>query len=182
MSETLTPKQDAFCQRYLETGNASEAYRLSYDAEKMKPNTVNRAAFELLENSKIAARIGELKAAQLKRHNVTVERVLSEYAKLAFLDIRKAFDGEGNLKPVHDLDDDTAAAISGLEVEQLWEGRGSDRERVGTLRKIKLSDKRAALDSLAKYLKMFSDAPAVNVTVLSEGDKALLDAYAGKAD
>ena len=45
-----------------------------------------------------------------------VDRVLTEYAKLAFLDIRKAFDEDGNLKPIHELDDDTAAAI--------WNGGG----------------------------------------------------------
>lgn len=176
MTDTLTPKQEAFCQRYLETGNASEAYRLAYDAEKMKPETVNRAAFEVLENPKIAARIAELKARQLKRHDVTVDRVLAEYSKLAFLDIRKAFDADGNLKPVHELDDDTAAAIAGLEVEvkrvpgesdEDLEGQphgGALKRQHGTtarLHKIKLSDKRAALDSLARHLGMFVDKSEV---------------------
>jgi phage terminase small subunit len=161
MPDALTPKQEAFCQRYLETGNASEAYRLAYDAEKMKPETVNRSAFELLENPKIATRLAELKARQLKRHDVTIDRVLAEFAKLAFLDIRKAFDEDGNLKPVHELDDDTAAAIAGLEVEDLYEGRGESREHVGKLHKLKLSDKKGALDSLARHLGMFIDRSEV---------------------
>lgn len=37
----LTPKQETFCLAYIETGNASEAYRQAYDAENMKPDTVN---------------------------------------------------------------------------------------------------------------------------------------------
>ncbi|MBN9520201.1 terminase small subunit [bacterium] len=96
-----------------------------------------------------------MKAKHLKTHEVTIERVKQEYARLAFLDIRKAFDENGNLKLVHELDDDTAAAIAGLDVEELWEGRGEDRENIGRLRKIKLSDKRGALDSLATHLGMF---------------------------
>ena len=36
----LTPKQERFCQVYIETGNASEAYRAAYNAEKMKPESV----------------------------------------------------------------------------------------------------------------------------------------------
>lgn len=32
---SLTIKQEAFCQAYIETGNASEAYRTAYAADKM---------------------------------------------------------------------------------------------------------------------------------------------------
>ena len=65
----------------------------------------------------MALRVNELKELQLRRHQVTADRVIAELAKLAFLDIRKAFDEEGKLKPIHEIDDDTAAAIAGLEVE-----------------------------------------------------------------
>lgn len=194
----LTLKQEAAALAYIECGDKSEAYRRAYDTQNMKPETINRAAFELFDNPKITARVNELKAMHAKRHEVTVDRVLKEYARLAFLDIRKAFDESGNLKPIHELDDDTAAAISGLEVEvkrvageadEELEGQphgGSLRRQHGTtarLHKIKLSDKKGALDSLAKYLAMFSDtAVTVNVTnALPENDKALLSEYA-KAD
>lgn len=165
MSDGLTPKQDAFCQRYIETGNASQAYRLSYNAAKMKPETVNRTAKELLDNPKIAARLGVLKERLLEKHDVTFDRVVKEYARLAFLDIRRAFDEQGNLKPIHELDDDTAAAIAGLEVEvrraagdadEMLEGQphgGALKRQHGAaarLHKIKLADKKGALDSIAK--------------------------------
>ena len=57
---TLTVKQEKFCQSYIETGNASEAYRQAYSASKMKPETVNRTAKELLDHPKITARINTL--------------------------------------------------------------------------------------------------------------------------
>ncbi len=161
--KALTPKQEAFCLRYLETGNASEAYRRSYDIKSMKTETVNRTAKELLDNPKIAARLAHLSAKHLKKHEITVDRVLAEYSKLAFLDIRKAFDEEGKLKPIHDLDDDTAAAISGLEVETKVT-LGEDGQLQNRLHKIKLSDKRAALDSLAKHLGMFIERSEIKVT------------------
>lgn len=74
----LTPKQERFCQLYIELGNASEAYRQSYDAQKMKSESVNRRAFELLENSKISARIKALQAEHKARHCVTVDTLLLE--------------------------------------------------------------------------------------------------------
>ena len=62
MTTGLTPKQEAFARAYVETGNASEAYRKIYNASRMKPETVNRKAKELLDNGKITARVDELRA------------------------------------------------------------------------------------------------------------------------
>lgn len=74
----LTPKQEAFCQRYLESGNASEAYRQCYSAEKAKPETINRSAKELLDNPKIAARLEELRGVALAAHGVTIASLVAE--------------------------------------------------------------------------------------------------------
>ncbi len=74
----LTPKQEAFALAYVETGNASEAYRRAYNAEKMTAVSVNRKAKELLDNGKIAARVAELQAAHVERHKLTVDDLLAE--------------------------------------------------------------------------------------------------------
>ena len=63
------------------------------------------------------------------------------------------------------MDDATAAAICGVEAEDLYEGRGESREHVGRLHKIKLSDKKAALDSLAKHIGLLKDAQPGGVTL-----------------
>lgn len=79
MANKLTPKQENFCIEYIETGNASEAYRQAYDAENMKPETINRNAKALLDNNKIATRVEGLQAEHRERHNVTVDSLTSEY-------------------------------------------------------------------------------------------------------
>lgn len=56
----LTPKQEAFCLKYLELGNASEAYRQVYSCAKMKIETVHRKAAELVANGKVTARMAQL--------------------------------------------------------------------------------------------------------------------------
>jgi phage terminase small subunit len=78
MAVDLTPKQEAFCQAYIETGNASEAYRQSYNAGKMKPESVNRKAKELLDNVKITARVAVIQEEHRERHNVTVDSITKE--------------------------------------------------------------------------------------------------------
>lgn len=89
----LTPKQEKFCQKYIEIGNASEAYRQSYDCENMKDETVNVKASELLNNGKITVRLKELKTEHAKRHNTTVDDLLNELE-----DIKEQALLDGNLQ------------------------------------------------------------------------------------
>lgn len=74
----LTPKQESFCLAYIETGNASEAYRRAYSASKMKEATINRKAKELLDNGKITARLNELRQPIIERHKITVDDLIAE--------------------------------------------------------------------------------------------------------
>ena len=74
----LTIKQEKFCNLYIELGNASEAYRQSYNCEKMKPESVNIKAFELLNNGKITLRIDELRSELAERHDITKDTLITE--------------------------------------------------------------------------------------------------------
>lgn len=74
----LTPKQENFCLAYLETGNASEAYRRAYNAQNMKPESINVNASKLLSDAKIAQRIDELRAPAIAKAQLTVEDLLRE--------------------------------------------------------------------------------------------------------
>lgn len=83
----LTAKQENFCLAYIETNNASEAYRRSYSADKMKPESVNESASRLLADVKITARVAQLREPIIERHNVTVDSLIAELeeARLAAL-------------------------------------------------------------------------------------------------
>ena len=78
MDKALTPKQEYFAMKYIETGNASEAYQIAYDAENMKPVTIRRKAKELLDNGKVAACIRALRDARTVQHIVTVDTITKE--------------------------------------------------------------------------------------------------------
>lgn len=82
MGNGLTPKQEAFCLAYLETGNASEAYRKSYSVENMKPETVGRAAKQLLDNYKITTRINELQSVAAEATQVTLQGHITDLQRL----------------------------------------------------------------------------------------------------
>ncbi len=56
----------------LKSKSASEAYRVAYDAGRMNPATVHRAAHDVLENPKIAARLAELRAPAAELAQITL--------------------------------------------------------------------------------------------------------------
>ena len=79
----LTPKQNKFIEVYIETGNASEAYRQAYNVKSMNENTRNRNAHSLLYNNKIVARLDEIKAKNAERTQVTLEYLTNRLIKAA---------------------------------------------------------------------------------------------------
>jgi len=90
-------------------------------------------------------------AKRAARLGITPERVLQEYARIAFADLRRVADWGPDglvLKTPEALSDADAAAISEITPA----GPGSRQYRV------KLYDKKAALDAIARHLGMFAPA------------------------
>ena len=81
MSHRLTQKQESFALKYVECGNASEAYRHAYNAEKMGAETIWVKACELLKHDKVSVRIEELQAEHREAHDITVGEILGELAE-----------------------------------------------------------------------------------------------------
>ena len=76
MNNKLTEKQEKFCNYYLDCdGNASEAYRMAYDASKMQPETIWSNASRMLASNKVAARIAELRSERAEASKVNREKV-----------------------------------------------------------------------------------------------------------
>ena len=149
----LTPKQERFCEEYLIDLNATQAAIRAGYSEK----NAGKIGFQLIEKTRIQAALKEAQAALSQRTQITQDRVLREYAKLGFFDPRKLFNGDGSPVPIQDLDDDTAAAIAGLDVLEVYEGTGADRVFTGYIKKYKIANKIGALDSMAKHLGLFID-------------------------
>lgn len=150
----LNDKQQRFVGEYLVDLNATQAaIRAGYSQK-----TAHSQGPRLLENVEVKAALDKARKALSERTEITQDQVLREYAKLGFADIRKAVawgsvpeinaDGERiypvELKASEDMDDDTAAAVA--EVSLTAQGV-----------KIKMYDKKAALDSIARHLGMFID-------------------------
>ena len=163
----LTPKQARFVEEYLVDLNATQAATRAGYSER----TANEQGARLLAHVSVAAAIAAAQQKRSKRTEITQDMVLREYAKIAFSDIRKVakwgesvairIEGDGGEETIlrhtvallasDTLDADTAAAV-----EEVSEGKQG--------LKIKMHDKKGALDSLARHLGMFVDRAQLDVT------------------
>lgn len=144
----LTPKQRFFVVEYQKDFNATQAaIRAGYSKR-----TADRIGPELLGKTCIAEAIKEATEKRLKKIEISAERVLQEIARCSLFDVRKLFNEDGSLKPPHEWDDDTAAAVAGLDVQEITVG-----EKVGTVKKVKTVDKRGSLELLAKHFKLLTE-------------------------
>ena len=123
------------------------------------------AASRCLRDSAVRAEIDRLISERSRRTSITADAVLSELHRLAFADVRKLFDEEGRLRPVHELPDDVAAAIASIEVGTARRP-GGESEDVEYTSKIKLWDKRSSLELLAKHLRLLGES---NVKLQADG-------------
>lgn len=110
---SLTIKQENFCLAYIETGNASEAYRKAGYSKGMSDKTVNEAASRLLKDSKVIARLEELRNPVVEAAQITLESHLSDLKEL-----RDKAAGEGKYGPAIQAEIARGKA-SGLHVERI---------------------------------------------------------------
>jgi len=147
----LTEKQALFVQEYLIDLNATRAAKSAGYSE----NTAYSIGSENLSKPEIQEAIQEAQLDRQKRTEITQDMVVKELARIAFLDIRKAFDESGNLLEIPDMPEDIARAVGGMDITK-WTGRGEDNG-TETTKKVKLIDKKGALELLGKHMKMFTD-------------------------
>ncbi len=160
----LTAKQKRFVAEYLVDANATKAAeRAGYSAR-----TAHQAGYELRQNPLVAQAIDEAESRHLGKLEARGEQVLTELGRLAFSDLIGAFvtDKEspqyGTLKPLVEMPEDIRRAIKGFEVEELFEGTGQDKFKVGRTVKVTLWPKDKGLELLGKHEKLFTDKVEVS--------------------
>lgn len=147
----MNPKQARFVAEYLVDLNATQAaIRAGYSRK-----TAEQQGPRLLGNAEIAAAVSAGKAKQLEKADISATRVLEELRRLSFADLRQLFDEHGNLRPIHTLTAEQAAAIASVEVvkKNLTAGDG----QMDTVIKLKVWDKPRSLEMLAKHFGLLTE-------------------------
>jgi phage terminase small subunit len=146
VTPNLSEQQVCFCDEYLVSFNA---YRSAISAGYSE-NTARKG--ELLHYPKIQEYLRMKMQQRSERMEITHDMILREYAKIAFSSMANYYDFRGDIKPVVELTETEMAAISYIETANIAE---PDGYIVGRVSKIKLHNKMAALDKIAKHLGFF---------------------------
>jgi len=125
----LTPKQEKFAQLYVSLGNASEAYRQSYDVKDKQADWIASKASHILAEDNIKTRVEEIKGDTAKDHSVTRKDI-----------VRMLFE------IITDVDDT-------FDLAKLVDADKDERSRFfRMMQQTKNSDKLRALEQLTKML------------------------------
>ena len=98
MAEKLTLKQEKFVQNLIKGMSQREAYKNSYDAKKMKDETIDTRACELFKNSKIKARYEELLKRLEDKAIMSAEERMKWLSKVIKADIKVAREYDNEVK------------------------------------------------------------------------------------
>ena len=150
--QELPWKLERFCQEYV----------THYDEDR----AAQKAGFppwhsiavgkRLIADPIIQSRIQQLQEFESVKLGINRSRILSEYMKFVNFNVQDVIDDDGCLKPLHELDRSTAAAIRELKLgSKKVKDKDGNEVLKSYIKEFATVDKKSALDALAKHLGLF---------------------------
>jgi hypothetical protein len=158
----ITQRMENFALAFVETSNASEAYRRAYPkSKKWKQESVARNANRLREDPRVQKLIAELREQARARTNVTIDGVLADLQEMVNVAMGRASStktivtGEGDVVEVSVKDFNGAVAAKGLQMLG---------EYAGVWDKDKENDPLSVIRDLVKLIQPTRGLPRDNAT------------------
>lgn len=153
-----------FAKEFLVDLKMAAAYQRASLPKKVAYKTASTNAWKLMQRPEVEALVKQIRDESVERAGLGIDDALNKLRQLLMYDVRKLFHSDGKPKSVHELDDDTAMAVVGIDVVT----SGNAETGIGEVRKYKLADRVAALDKAMRYHNLFE-----------KEHKALADAITG---
>ncbi|HBN9094650.1 terminase small subunit [Pseudomonas aeruginosa] len=144
----LTKKQRLFVDEYLLDLNATQAaIRAGYS-----PRRATEIGYQLLQRPEVAQAIQAAMAERSKRTEVEADYVIRRLREIDEMDVLDILEDDGSFRSIRDWPKAWRQFLSGIEIAELFEGRGDDRRIAGVLRKVKWPDKLRNLELLSRHV------------------------------
>lgn len=148
MAKKLKAKHEVFCREFLVDLNATQAaIRAGYSPKRADVN-----GSILARQPAIKARINELKQERIDQLGVDANYVLCRLVEIDRMDIGDIFNDDLTLKPLSEWPEAWRRYLSGVNLVELFEGKGKSREMTGILKKLKWPDKVKNLELLGRHV------------------------------
>jgi phage terminase small subunit len=151
----FSSQRNMFCNEFVKDGNGTAAAMRAGYSEK----SARQISTELLGDPQVQERIHKAFQRIQARTQVSAEKVVREYARLAFAnmsDVAEWGGGAMSIKASGELDEDVLAAVS-----EVIETTGP----AGSTTKVKLFSKTDALNALSKHLGMFVERSESEINI-----------------
>tara|TARA_B100001063_G_scaffold246739_1_gene287329 strand:+ start:13525 stop:14091 length:567 start_codon:yes stop_codon:yes gene_type:complete len=145
----LRKQQLLFVKEYVVDLNGTQAAIRAGYSEK----TAQEQASRLLSNVKVQQAIAKEQNKRLERTEVSADYVLKRLVEIDEMDVCDILsDDLSSFKPLSQWPKVWRRTISGLDLTELFSGRGDEKEMTGILKKIKWPDKVKNLELLGKHI------------------------------
>lgn len=154
----LNPKQTLFAHEYIVSLNATQAAIKAEYSEK----TAYSQGQRLLTNPEVQEYIQELMQRRTEKTDVDAEYVLQRISDIDQMDVIDILNDDGSIKPITQWPKIWRQMISGIDVSELFDGKGSQKVLSGILKKIKWPDKAKNLEMMGKHVGVGAFAETKN--------------------
>ncbi|MDU0628330.1 terminase small subunit [Pseudomonas aeruginosa] len=137
-----------FVDEYLIDLNATQAaIRAGYSTRR-----ATEIGYQLLQRPEVAQAIQAAMAERSKRTEVEADYVIRRLREIDEMDVLDILEDDGSFRSIRDWPKAWRQFLSGIEIAELFEGRGDDRRIAGVLRKVKWPDKLRNLELLSRHV------------------------------
>jgi len=174
-SNGLTDKWQIAIDEWIVNGrNGRLAYKKAYP--KAKDNTCETQFSELLKKPEVAKYLLKVTEAATEQTQIDAAWVLTRISEMIDSDPLDIFDAvTGCYKPIEQWPIIWRRMLSAADVQEIYDGQGKDRKKVGEIVKYKFIDKLKAYEMIGKHVDVqaFKDRIEVtNTTTLADKMKA----------
>jgi len=156
--QKLTKKEQIFVDEYLLTMNAEKAALAAGYAEstarKLAPLWIGKNRQNKHYKKQLAEAIAEAMEKRSERTKIDSDFVLQELAAIWNADICDIIDDLGQFKPVSEWTPIWRKLITAADIQELFDGFGKEREKIGEVVKVRFIDKLKALELVGKHVNV----------------------------
>lgn len=119
-----------------------------------KAKQLRFAGHEMMRVPKVQSALAEYVKTQVRKSDISVQRVLLEIADRLYLDPAEMFDDRGALRSLKEMPKAVRGCIDSFDVHHEFDADGN---LIGTKAKVRMWSKSDAIEKAGKYLSMFND-------------------------
>ena len=146
-----TQLNKTFAWEFVRTNSGMQAYLNATQQTAVTPKDRVRAsvkAQQMLSRPQVRKYLQTIRDEQ----RIGVTEIVDELAQIIRFDVADMLNDDGTVKPINQMPETARKMIAGLEVSELWMGRGKNKEQYGVVKKIKFLSKMDAIEKAMKHL------------------------------